>query len=125
MGPVYALGALPNGASPDQVQVIDEVARDALAAYTRREIGPAQAFQFQKAWTGTTGILGWESLAASLKSQPGLRSKVAYVLGERYLRVLVRPQEAREILRTAVTDAPPNSTLRQLAAQTLEAAKHK
>lgn len=81
------------------------------------KIGKSQSLQLLLAWKGISNFLGWGGVAPSL--QPGLRGKLAYIMGHRYLR-LGKPDDAKTFFQTAIGDAPKDSPLRQLSQQDLD-----
>jgi tetratricopeptide (TPR) repeat protein len=106
-------GAAPGPLPAEQDELLWKLAGDLLEAFSRKgTFTEAQAFQGALAWTGTMHFLGWAGLQPRL--DPCLRGSLAYVLGRRYL-VLGRKADAQSLFRTAVADAPPQSTLRRLA----------
>ena len=71
-------------------------------------------------WKGTTNFLGWGGLSPSLAKQPSLRGPLAYVMGQRLLRLGQAPAQAVPLFRTALGDAPEGSPLRRLAEAELQ-----
>jgi len=82
-------------------------------------IGTAEMVALAMAWKGQTGALGWGNAAESLKDRKEIRGPLAYVLGHRLIR-LGRQEEAAELLRFALADAPPDSRLARLAQEDLD-----
>lgn len=114
-------GALSGPASAEQEALIWEVSESVYRAYTRGEFNDAQAFLGLTAWLGTTGFTGWGGLSASLQGRPQLRGPLAYLYGQRYLR-LKKTAEARMLFQTALKDARPGTALYRLAQRALEQA---
>ena len=90
-------------------------------AYTRGEFTDAQAYLGLNAWAGATGFTGWGGLSALLQGRPDLRGPLAYLYGERYLR-LKRPADARPMFQAALGEARPDTPLYRLSRQALDEA---
>jgi hypothetical protein len=103
--------------SPRQEQLCWDVVTDAYDRFVTGKVGTTQMFQLGLTWKGTTGFLGWASVAPTLP--PEFRGPVAYVIGHRLLR-LKRPADAKTFFQTALKDAPPCSPLLRLAEDELE-----
>jgi WD40 repeat protein/tRNA A-37 threonylcarbamoyl transferase component Bud32 len=117
----FRQGALSGPASAEQEALIWEMSESVYRAYTRGEFNDAQAFLGLTAWLGTTGFTGWGGLSASLQSRPQLRGPLAYLYGQRYLR-LQKTADARLLFQTALKDARPGTALERLAQKALEQA---
>jgi hypothetical protein len=107
------LGGKP---SPEQ----DEILWQAVLRFSDlcfdAKLNKVQVFSLALAWKGTSGALGWGSIAPVLPAD--VRGPLAYGLGLRYLK-LNKPADARMLFRTAVADAPADSSLARLAAEEL------
>jgi WD40 repeat protein len=112
-------GSLSGPASAEQDALIWEVSEGVYRAYTRGEFNDAQAFLGLTAWLGTTGFTGWGGLSASLHGRPQLRGPLAYLYGQRYLR-LKKTTDARTLFQAALKDARPGTALERLAKKALE-----
>jgi tetratricopeptide (TPR) repeat protein len=102
--------AMPVGLTPEQEALIWDTADRSYQAYSSGKLGLDQLFQLAATWKGTTTLL-WAS--ATGKMEPALRGPIAYLFGQRFLR-LNKPKDAETFFRAALTDAPPDSPLRQL-----------
>src|SRR6266446_860274 len=116
-------GALPGTLSPDQDQLIWQLTQDVFAAYNQGKLSNVQILQAAAAWKGTTNVFGWDGLAPTLNR--ALRGPAAYLLGQRYRRVLKRPDAAAAFFRTARDDASPASLLERLVRAELAQPKQK
>jgi hypothetical protein len=117
----FRQGALSEPASSEQEALIWEVSESVYRAYTRGEFTDPQALLGLFAWLGTTGFPGWGGLSASLQKRPQLRGPLAYLYGQRYLR-LKKAADARMLFQTALKDARPGTALYRLAQRALEQA---
>jgi hypothetical protein len=117
----FRQGALSGPASDEQDALIWEVSESVYRAYTRGEFTDAQALLGLFAWLGTTGFPGWGGLSASLQGRPQLRGPLAYLYGQRYLR-LKKTADARMLFQTALKDARAGTGLYRLAGRALEQA---
>jgi len=75
-----------------------------------------QMFPLALAWKGTSGSLGWGTLAPLVP--PEARGPLAYAMGLRFVK-LNKPADARTLFRAAIADAPANSPLGRLATEEL------
>jgi tetratricopeptide (TPR) repeat protein len=116
------LGALPGELSAEHETILWQLAEDCAAAVFANKLKNIQIAQLALTWKGHTSFVGWKGLAPTL--EPALRAPMAYVLGHRYLR-LNQPKEAASFFRTALDDAPKDSTLQRLAPMELERLKGK
>jgi hypothetical protein len=116
----FRQGALIGPASPDQEAVVWQASEGVYRAYTHGGFTDAQAFFGLTAWTGVAGFSGWASLSSSLGKRPDLRGPLAYLYGQRFLR-LKKPADARKLFETALTDAPAGTPLSRLARAALDA----
>jgi tRNA A-37 threonylcarbamoyl transferase component Bud32/tetratricopeptide (TPR) repeat protein/ribosomal protein S27E len=111
------------GAFSDQLTEQEESLAWQLAGETyavvlqRSTLNRSQVVQLGLVWIGTTGSLGWAGVAPKLDVQ--FRGPLAYVVGNRYLR-LKRPEDARMFFQTARQDAAPGSPLKTLAEEKLK-----
>jgi hypothetical protein len=119
MAEAFREGALDGPPSKEQEELIWQASEGVYRAYTRSEFLDAQAYQGLSAWTGVTGLFGWSDLSASLARQPDLRGPLAYLYGQRYLR-LKKPADARKLFQTALGDAKPDSSLLRLSREALD-----
>jgi WD40 repeat protein/predicted Ser/Thr protein kinase len=115
-------GALPGPLSKDQDDLLWKLVQDAFTAYAEGRLNPVQYLQLGITWKGSSGSFGWGAVSGSLK--PSLRGPLAYLFGHRYLR-LKKKEEAAMFFRTALADAPPNSSLKRLAQPQLDHLKAK
>jgi len=109
--------AFPDGATPEQETVMEEVSDRIYGAYFDGRMDLVRCIQFMMAAKGTLNEFGWAGVAPSLDA--ATRGPTAYVLGHIYLR-LKRPDDAAKLFQTAVTDAPPDSPLRRMAQNELD-----
>jgi hypothetical protein len=114
----FRQGAMAGRPSAEQDALIWGASEGVYRSYTQNEFSDAQAFLGLTAWTGTTGFLGWGGLSASLQSRPDLRGPLAYLYGQRYLRLGKKP-DARALFQAALRDARPNTPLHRLAQEEL------
>ncbi len=94
-----------------------QTAKELIEGVVTGRLRKTQVIQIGLAYKGVSGALGWEGVAPTL--EPGLRGKVAYLLGLRYTR-LNRSREAQACFQTAVAVASANSILRRLAQAELD-----
>jgi hypothetical protein len=116
-------GAMPGDLSADQDAVAWKLTEDTFSAVLANKFGSAEGLKFALAWKGVTGPFGWKGLAEIL--DPSIRGPFAYVLAQRYERVLKSPDEAPALYREALKDAPADSPLRRLVEAELERLKNK
>ena len=108
--------------TPDQEELVWSTAGDLhTAACKTGKLDKLKILQLLWAWKGTVNFMGWGGLSPKL--EPGLRGPFAYVMGHRYLQ-LKQPDNAKACFRTALGDAPPNSTLARLARDELARLAH-
>jgi tetratricopeptide (TPR) repeat protein len=115
--------ALPPGPpSAEQDALLWQLVQDGYAAYLDGKIGNDLFAAFGLILKGHPNLpgLGWKKVADSLG--PSLRGPIAYVFGQRYLR-LHKPNEAAEFFRAARDSAPADSPLRRLAQAELDRPK--
>jgi tetratricopeptide (TPR) repeat protein len=110
-------GAMPGDLSAENEQILWELFTSAFAAYSTGKLTAQQVLQLALAWKGTTNLLGWAGVAPAL--EPDLRSRAAYVMGHRFLR-LNRPKDAADFFRKALEDAPADSPVARLAQAELD-----
>jgi len=103
--------------SPEQEQLVAELAHEFHAAYFEGRLSRGQIMQLIFAWRGLTNTVGWAGVAPAL--EPPLRGPLAYLLGHR-LSVLGQQDQAIALFRTAADDAEPDSLLRRLTEAELE-----
>jgi tetratricopeptide (TPR) repeat protein len=112
-------GCLASALTPAQDELLWQMAGESYrAVLVTGKLGKPQVLQLLLTWKGMTNFFGWGGVAPSLA--PGLRGKIAYFLGHRYLRLGHR-DDAAMFFRTALTDAANDSSLKTLAAKELEA----
>ncbi|HUU43552.1 MAG TPA: tetratricopeptide repeat protein, partial [Planctomycetota bacterium] len=109
--------AFDDKVSEDQDRLLVKLGEDVWDEVRGRRLGKTGLMCMFFAWKGTTGFLGWGGVKDRLS--PALRGPAAWVLGHRYLR-LGRPDDAVTFFTTAAELAPPDSTLRRLAADALK-----
>lgn len=106
-------GALPGKLSPEQDELIWNSVQAGYSAYLAGKIKDGHLLAIGSAWKGLNiPGFGWDAVASGL--EPSVRGPMAYIAGQRYLR-LKKPQEAAQFFRAALADAPPDSSLRRLA----------
>jgi WD40 repeat protein/tRNA A-37 threonylcarbamoyl transferase component Bud32 len=115
----FRQGALSGPPSAEQESLIWGVSESVYRAYTQGEFNDAQGFLGLNAWTGATGFTGWGGLSASLQRRPDLRGPLAYLYGQRYLRLHKR-DDARTLFQAALKDTHPDTPLYRLARQALD-----
>ena len=104
--------ALPAEASAEQEELAWDAAEKVFdAAVTKGTLSKGDVLPLALTWKGITGSLGWSGVSAKL--DPSLRGPLAYVMGQRLLRL--NNPEASSLFRTALADAPANSNLGRLA----------
>jgi hypothetical protein len=118
-------GAVPGELSREQEELLWQTAERCVLDATTKKLGLVQQLQLLCAFQGRNDLLlGWPAVSGSL--EPSLRGPLAYVLSQRYLRVLKKPaQEAVALFRTAWKDAPADSPLRRLAQAELDRLQRK
>ena len=104
--------SLPGSVSPEQDQLVWDLVERLYADYLNGSLTTPQLGFMVFTWRGTTGTFGWASVKDSLP--PTVRGPFSYVMGHRYLRLNKRDQ-ATAFFRTALSDAPQDSTLARLA----------
>jgi len=110
--------AFGDTAAAEDDELVWRTAEMGATLFVEGKLNVFQLSQLALAWKGTSGMLGWGSVAAMLDKD--FRGPAAYMLAHRYLK-LGRPQEAAGFLRTAVADSPGGSVLRRLAERRLNA----
>ena len=113
-------GAFGGDLSADQEAVLWPLTDDLLSMYASNGGAKRQFMLIGMTWLGSTGFLGWGSVAPELK--PALRGPLAYVIG-RHLLVIQKPAEAETLFRAALDDAPADSSLHRLAQAELDRLK--
>lgn len=111
-------GAWQEPPTPDEDALLWKLVEDIYSAYMSGQIKMGQIVALGLTWKGTSGFLGWGSLAPNL--QPERRGPLAYVFGCRYARILQKPTEAAAFFRTALSDAGSDARLRRLAQTELD-----
>ena len=106
----------------DQDEIVWQVVHGVAEEFLSGRLAKAQTLQLALAWKGITGALGWSGVAPKLPA--ALRGPVAYLMGQKLLK-LNRPADAAGLFRTAIADAAPDSPLRKLAGQELDAIEKK
>ena len=114
-------GAFGADLSPEQEALAWGLTDDLFALYAGGG-AKRQFIELAMTWMGTTGFLGWASVAPDLK--PSLRGPLAYVMGRRLL-TLHKPAEAETLFHAALADAPAGSPLQGLAQAELDKLKVK
>jgi WD40 repeat protein/tetratricopeptide (TPR) repeat protein/predicted Ser/Thr protein kinase len=114
-------GAWQGPLAPEEDVLVWKLAGDYHADYVAGKINLGQLVPIGLTWKGTSGVLGWGSLAPSLPRAK--RGPLAYVFGQRYARVLHKPAEAASFFRTALADAGSDERLRRLAQKELDRLK--
>jgi len=99
----------------EQEAIVWDLMDECFMSFTNGKINKTQVVQLAMSWKGITNFAGWGGLAPTLA--PDLRGRLAYLLGQRYLRLPppVKPTDAAAYFRTAVEDSAPDSVLRRLA----------
>jgi WD40 repeat protein len=115
----FRQGALAGPPSAEQEELIWQASEGVYRAYNRGDFSDAQSFLGLNAWTGVTGFTGWSGLSTSLRRRPELRGPLAYLYGQRYLRLKL-PADARTLFETALQDAKPDTPLHRLAKEALD-----
>jgi tetratricopeptide (TPR) repeat protein len=106
-------GAVPGELSGEQEELLWQTAERCVLDATTKKLSRVQMLQLLFAFQGD------KDLPRSL--EPSLRGSLAYILGQRYLRVLNKPaKEVVALFRTAWKDAPPDSPLCRLAQAELD-----
>jgi tetratricopeptide (TPR) repeat protein len=108
--------------SAAQDALLWQAGNDLFDAYIARAVEIPQLVNLGLAWRGSTGIFGWAGVKNSLK--PALRGPVAYLMGQRYLR-LGKPAEAAQFFRSARDLAESGSELARLAQAELDGLERK
>lgn len=104
-------GTLGMATAPaDYREAVWELAAQVLHAYQTDELEISDFVYLVAAWKGRTGILGWQSIESKLTQQPGLRSKLAYVLAHRFMR-LGNADATEALLRLSMQGEAGNSEL--------------
>jgi serine/threonine protein kinase len=111
--------------SAEQDELIWRLSEEVWAGLRTGKLTQGNMVQMALSWKGTTNFLGWGGLSRALEKQPGLRGPLAYVMGQRLLRLGQPPERAIELFRTAQADAPADSALRRLAEAELRRLKAK
>jgi len=110
-------GAVPADLSPEQDALLWKMVEDLGGMYFNGQLTASQLFSLGLAWKGQTGFLGWDGVKGSLPAN--IRGPLAYVLGQRYVRVLKKPADAAKLFQTARDEAELGSPLRKLAEEEL------
>ncbi len=116
-------GTMPGPLTAEQDALLWQVSGDLFATYMAGKFATPQVVSLGLTWKGTTNFLGWGGLAPALA--PNLRGPLAYVMGQRYLRILNKRNEAEMFFRIALKDAPADSALRRLSQTELDRLKGK
>jgi WD40 repeat protein/tRNA A-37 threonylcarbamoyl transferase component Bud32/tetratricopeptide (TPR) repeat protein len=103
--------------TPEQDQLLWQLGGDFYEDYAAGKLNMPQLVNLGLAWKGSTGLLGWQGVRASL--DPRIRGPLAYVLGHRYRR-LGKPEDSATFFREARDDAQPGSPLQRLIAAETE-----
>lgn len=117
MAEVFRQGAFGGSPSPEQENVIWELAETGQNQFYDGRLSVAQIIQLGLTWKGLTNVLGWAGVGPTLK--PEFRGIVAYVFGHRYLTLDNRDQSKR-FLEISLADAAPDSLLKRLAKSELK-----
>ncbi|MBI1915280.1 MAG: protein kinase [Planctomycetes bacterium] len=112
-----AQGAFAGKLSAEEDALVWKLIEDAVASIPQGTLKQTQLLLLGSTWKGYTNVFGWAGVRRALA--PPLRGPIAYVFGQRYLR-LGKQAEARDFFQTAHDDAPANSGLRRLAADGLK-----
>jgi tetratricopeptide (TPR) repeat protein len=109
----------PNAEMEEQLwQIVSSLAEGIFSG----RINKRQAIQISLAYKGTMNVFGWKGVAPTL--EPGLRAKLAFLLGLRFSRKK-ETRDAETLFRTTIADAPADSVLRKLAEAELKRATMK
>lgn len=125
-GPAYLMvaevgrkGAF-NEPSAEEDELLWQAVVGSFELFYSAKINRVQVLQLGLTWKGTSNILGWGAVESALPAER--RGPLAYVFGNRYLRLNKRA-EAERFFRTARNDASAGSTLERLAKAELERLK--
>jgi hypothetical protein len=111
-------GAMPEQMTDQQQALVWQVVGDGYTAVTQTgTIGRQQLMWLAVTWTGAAGRFAWQAVAPTL--DPELRGRIAYVMGQRYVR-LERAEDAAFFFQAALDDASPGSPLAALAQAELD-----
>lgn len=108
--------------SDEQDALLWQTVQDYLTAYQSGTVSHVHVLTLLVAWKGVTGFGGWATVASMLK--PDLRGPTAYLFGHRLL-LLKQPQDAENLFRVALKDAPAGSSLERLTQDELKRLKSK
>jgi hypothetical protein len=115
--------ALPPGPlTREQDELLWQLVQDVYQAYLARQLTEKHLVMVGLVAEGIPHLpgLGWKELSASLV--PPLQGSVAYLFGQRYLRLNKR-EEAAGFFRDALSVAPPKGSLRDLTQAELDRLK--
>jgi tetratricopeptide (TPR) repeat protein len=111
-------GAMPETMTDEQQALVWQLVGDGYVAVTQRgSVGRQQLMWLAVTWTGAAGRFAWQAVAPTL--DPPLRGSIAYVMGQRYLRLQLA-EDAAFFFQTALDDASPDSPLEALAQAELD-----
>ena len=113
---LFHQGAMPGKLTEEQDALLWQVAQEMYSGFSSRRVSTPQFVQILLTWKGTVNRLGWAGVAPAL--DPSLRGPLAYVMGRRFIR-LKKPEQAADFFRQATDNAPPDSTLYELASAEL------
>jgi hypothetical protein len=109
----------PDEFTAEQRQLIEETAERGFEAVRRGKINLVQLPLLATAYKhGNIGPLGWGLAGPMLPSD--LRGPVAYLLAQRFRRLSRPSSEVRQLLKSALNDAPADSLLKRLAQRDLD-----
>ena len=70
------------------------------------------------AWRGDAGLFGWQATESMFKQDPDVFNPMRYVFAHRFFQ-LGQKAQAEKLLQAAVTEEPPESSLRSLSEESL------
>jgi tetratricopeptide (TPR) repeat protein/tRNA A-37 threonylcarbamoyl transferase component Bud32 len=104
--------------SDDQREVIWSLVELQYHYFLKRKLAEPDLILLFRAWHGSTGVFGWQSLAPKLT--PEIRTPTEYLLACRF-RNRGQLAEARKLLESALASATDNTALRRVIQQELDA----
>ena len=111
-------GAMPETMTDQQQALVWQLVGDGYVAVTQEgSVGQQQLMWLVVTWTGAAGRFAWQAVAPTL--DPHLRGPIAYVMGQRYLR-LDQAEDALFFFQAALADASPDSPLAALTQAELD-----
>jgi hypothetical protein len=110
--------AFSDSASKEQRAIVEQFIATNQNLVLQGKISKKALIPCAFTWRGDAGLFGWQATESMFKQDPDVFNPMRYVFAHRFFQ-LGQKAQAEKLLQAAVTEAPPESSLRSLSEESL------